>query len=225
MPEFTTVRWLGNSCFLVTSKDGRRVLIDPFSRRWAREDRYGLAEPRIAADIVFVTHEDSDHNALDIIPGSFFVVRGDLPEQEIFGVKVRSMNTFHGVMNGTVVKDNSVFIFTIDGISFCHMGDFFAFKHRSQPEMMKGVDVLMVPIGGRFSLDWTGAWEIIDNVGPKVAIPMHYDEFGRRGDVLSVDGFVMGRDNITRVPVSTLELTPEILAGDKQVYVLTYEQL
>ena len=78
MPEHTTIKWLGNSCFLATGREGIRVLIDPFSRRWALEDRYGLREPRIPADIVLVTHEDSDHNALDIVPGSFFVVRGNI---------------------------------------------------------------------------------------------------------------------------------------------------
>lgn len=223
MPEHTTVKWLGNSCFLVTSKEGRRALIDPFSRRWAREDRYGLREPRIPADIVLVTHEDSDHNALDIVPGSFFVVRGDLAEQELFGIRVQAINTFHGVVNGTIVKDNNIFILTVDGITICHMGDFFAYKHRNQPDMIKGVDVLMVPIGGRFSLDWSGAWEVIENLAPKIAIPMHYDEFGHRGDVLSVDGFIMGHENVTTLPGSTLELDGEALSGSKQVYVFTYE--
>mgnify|MGYP001369154958 CR=1 FL=1 len=223
MSQHTTIKWLGNSCFLVTSTDGKRILIDPFSRRWAREDRYGLREPRIPADIVLVTHEDNDHNALDIVPGSFFVVRGNLPEQEIFGVKVTAINTFHGVVNGTIVKDNSVFIFTIDGLSFCHMGDFFAYKHRNQPEKIKGVDVLMIPVGGRFSLDWAGAWEVIDNLKPKIAIPMHYDEFGHRGDLLSVDGFLQGHDDVTRLPGSTLELTPDTLSASKRVFVFTYE--
>jgi len=223
MPEHTTIKWLGNACFLVTSKEGRRILIDPFSARWAREDRYGLREPRIPADIVLVTHEDSDHNALDIVPGSFFVVRGDLPTQEIFGVKVTAMSTFHGVVNGTIVKDNTVFVFAIDGLTFCHMGDFFAYKHRSQPEALKNVDVLMIPIGGRFSLDWGGAWEVIENVNPKVAIPMHYDEFGHRGDVLSVDGFLQGHADVTRLAGSALEITPEVLGGSKRVFVFTYE--
>jgi len=223
MAQHTTIKWLGNSCFLVTSAGGKRILIDPFSRRWAREDRYGLREPRIAADIVLVTHEDSDHNALDIVPGSFFVVRGDLAEQEIFGVKVTAFSTFHGVVNGTIVKDNTVFVFTVDGRRFCHMGDFFAYKHRSQPELHKDIDVLMVPIGGRFSLDWGGAWEVIENTSPKIAIPMHYDEFGYRGDVLSVDGFVKGRENVTTLNGSTLELTPEVLKGSKRVFVFKYE--
>ncbi len=223
MPDNPVIQWLGNSCFLVTSREGRRVLIDPFSRRWAREDRYGLREPRIAADIVLVTHEDNDHNALDIVPGSFFVVRGDLPEQEIFGIKVHAMNTYHGIVNGTVVKDNSIFLFTVDGVSFCHMGDFFAYKHRSQPEMLKGVDVLMVPIGGRFSLDWGGAWEVVENLKPGIAIPMHYDEFGHRGDVLSVDGFIIGHDNVTKLDGNTLELSPAVLSGGTRIYVFTYE--
>ncbi|MCD6405377.1 MAG: MBL fold metallo-hydrolase [Planctomycetes bacterium] len=223
MPEHTSIKWLGNSCFLVTGKSGTRVLIDPFSRRWAREDRYGLREPRIPADIVMVTHEDNDHNALDIVPGSFFVVRGNLPEQEIFDVKVTSISTFHGVVDGTVVKDNTVFLFTLDDISFCHMGDFFAYKHRSQPGQIKGVDVLMIPIGGRFTLDWEGAWEVIDNLKPKVAIPMHYDEFGHRGEVLSLDGFVIDHEDVVRLPTSTLEVTPEVLSSEKRIYVPTYE--
>ncbi len=223
MPEKTTLRWLGNSCFLVTSTRGTRVLIDPFSRRWALEERYGLKEPRIEADIVMVTHEDSDHNALDIVPGSFFVVRGNLPQQEIFDVKVRAMSTFHGVVDGTIVKDNTVFVFELDGMSFCHMGDFFAYKHRSQPSEIKGIDILMIPIGGRFSLDWHGAWEVIESLSPKAAIPMHYDEFGRRGELLSVDGFVMGRDHVVRLPGPSLDLTEEVLSGSKVIYVPTYE--
>jgi len=223
MPDNTLVRWLGNSCFLVTSKEGKRVLIDPFSRRWAVEDSYGLREPRIPADIVMVTHEDSDHNALDIVPGSFFVVRGNMDEQDIFGVKVTAISTFHGVVDGTIVKDNTVFLFEIDGISFCHMGDFFAYKHRNQPGLIKGVDVIMIPIGGRFSLDWDGAWEVIENLSPKIAIPMHYDEFGRRGELLSVEGFVSGHENVVRLPGAVLELTPEALDSDKKIYVFTYE--
>jgi L-ascorbate metabolism protein UlaG (beta-lactamase superfamily) len=222
MPDNTTLRWLGNSCFLLTSKDGVRILIDPFSRRWAVEDRYGLREPRIAADIVMVTHEDSDHNALDIVPGSFFVVRGNLPEQEIFGVKVHSIGTFHGVVDGTIVKDNTVFRFEVDGISFCHMGDFFAYKHRSQPAQIRGADVLMVPIGGRFSLDWDGAWEVIENLEPKIAIPMHYDEFGRRGELLSVDGFIAGHTDVVRLPGPEIVLTDDLLSGSKRIVVPTY---
>ncbi|MHC4712549.1 MAG: MBL fold metallo-hydrolase [Planctomycetota bacterium] len=224
MREHTTIKWLGNSCFLATGKEGTRVLIDPFSRRWALEDRYGLREPRIPADIVLVTHEDSDHNALDIVPGSFFVVRGNMPEQEIFGVTVNAFSTFHGVVDGTIVKDNTVFQFELDGISFCHMGDFFAYKHRSQPGLIKGTDVLMIPIGGRFSLDWEGAREVVENIAPKVTIPMHYDEFGRRGELLSVDGFIMGRDDVVRLPGATLELTDEVLSGAPRVFVPTYEQ-
>lgn len=223
MPEKTLLQWLGNSCFLVTSTKGTRVLIDPFSRRWAIEERYGLREPRIPADIVMVTHEDSDHNALDIVPGSFFVVRGNLPEQEIFDVKVRAISTFHGVVDGTIVKDNTVFVFEIDGISFCHMGDFVAYKHRSQPAEIKGTDVLMIPIGGRFSLDWSGAWEVIENLSPKIAIPMHYDEFGKRGGLLSLDGFIIGHEDVVRLSGATLELTDEVLSGSKVLYVPTYE--
>lgn len=223
MPEHTTLKWLGNSCFLVTSREGTRILIDPFSRRWAAEDRYGLREPRIEADIVLVTHEDSDHNALDIVPGSFFVVRGNTPRQEVFGVKVQSMSTFHGLVNGTILKDNTVFIFELDSITFCHMGDFVAYKHRHQPEAIRGTDVLMIPIGGRFSLDWEGAWEVIENISPKVAIPMHYDEFGKRGELLSVDGFLLGHPNAVRLPGSTLELTPAVLSGNKSIIVPTYE--
>ena len=223
MPKHVTVKWLGNACFLVTSKEGVRILIDPFSRRWAREDRYGLREPRIPADIVMVTHEDSDHNALDIVPGSFFVVRGNLPEQEFLGVKVASMNTFHGVVNGTIVKDNTVFVFTVDGLRFCHMGDFFAYKHRNQPELLANLDCLMIPIGGRFSLDWGGAWEVIEQAAPKIAIPMHYDEFGHRGDVLSVDGFLKGRANVTQLASSSLDLAPDILSSSKRIFVFKYE--
>jgi len=81
----------------------------------------------------------------------------------------------------------------------------------------------MVPIGGRFSLDWAGAWEVIDALEPKVAIPMHYDEFGHRGDVLSVDGFLLGHDNVTKLPGSSLDLTPGIFRDGTQVYVFTYE--
>jgi hypothetical protein len=169
-----------------------------------------------------VTHEDSDHNALDIVPGSFFVVRGNLPEQEIFGVKVHSIGTFHGVVDGTIVKDNTVFRFEVDGISFCHMGDFFAYKHRSQPAQIRGADVLMVPIGGRFSLDWDGAWEVIENLEPKIAIPMHYDEFGRRGELLSVDGFIAGHTDVVRLPGPEIVLTDDLLSGSKRIVVPTY---
>jgi len=172
---------------------------------------------------VMVTHEDSDHNALEIVPGSFFVVRGNLPEQEVFGVRVESMTTYHGVVDGTIVKENTIFLFNVDGLSFCHMGDFYAYKHRSQPQRLHGVDVLMVPIGGRFTVDWEGAWEVIDNIEPRVAIPMHYDEFGRRGELLSLDGFVMGRQNVERLPDSTLELTPEVLSAKKRIVVPVYE--
>jgi L-ascorbate metabolism protein UlaG (beta-lactamase superfamily) len=170
------IRWLGHSTFLLTG-DSHRVAIDPFGE-FPKDRPIKFDYPPIEgveADVVLVTHEHMDHNAVEVIDGDPEVHRAgagtyDSPLGEVVGIASE-----HDPQAGTKRGPNTIFCFVIDGIRCCHFGDFGqALLRPEQREAIGDVDVLFLPIGAGPTIDGAQAAEIVDELEPAVAIPMHY---------------------------------------------------
>ncbi len=178
-----TINWYGQSCFRLTSKD-TSLLIDPFSKE------IGLRTPRLNDNIFVVTHDHYDHNNLDGIPSEAFVVRGP-GEYEIKGVFVQGISSYHDKVEGKERGLNTMYLINMEEMNICHLGDFGQEKlNEEQVDALGDVDILMIPVGGKYTINSQEAVEIISQVEPKIIIPMHYKVEGLKVDIEDAKKFV-----------------------------------
>ena len=172
------VRWFGQSAFLLSGS--KRVVIDPFGEMTARLAARGMtfrhpAVAGVAADLVLVTHEHSDHNGLDGVEGSPTVIRStagtiDSPVGEIVAIASE-----HDERAGVQRGPNTIFRFTLDGLTVCHLGDLGQRSLRPEQQAEIGpVDLLFVPVGGGPTIGAAEAAAVVRALRPGVVVPMHY---------------------------------------------------
>ena len=175
-----TIQWYGHSCFKISTKpegrgSGEEVIIftDPFSKE------VGLRPPQGKADIITISHDHFDHNNKEALRGEPVVL--DIPgEYSIKGVSIKGVNSYHDKKEGAEHGLNTIFVFESEGIRFCHLGDLATMLDKKQLEEINGVDVLAVPIGGSHSLMAKEAKAVVDQVEPKIVLPMHYKTTGNK---------------------------------------------
>jgi L-ascorbate metabolism protein UlaG (beta-lactamase superfamily) len=171
------ISWYGQSAFLI--QGDHAVFIDPFGPMEGLEER-GLqfAYPPIegaSADLLLVTHEHGDHNAVEVIGGSPEIIRSTAGTFESPVGQVRAIASEHDDVAGTQRGPNSIFCFTLNGLILCHFGDFGQTTLRSeQREAIGKVDVLFLPIGGGPTIDGAAAAAIVRELQPRLVVPMHY---------------------------------------------------
>lgn len=169
------ISWYGQACFRLESKD-IRVLIDPFDKK------IGLKEPRLNDTIILVTHEHHDHNNVEGA-GNAFVIRGP-GEYEKSGVQIVGISSFHDNTQGSDRGLNTIYVIKFDEITLCHLGDLGQHELTSeQIEMIGNVDILLIPVGGVYTIDGKQAAGIVKQIEPKIIIPMHYKISGLTVDL------------------------------------------
>ena len=188
-----TIIWYGHSCFRIEArstssgqaKDGVSILIDPFSK-----ERTGLKPPKIKDDLVLVTHHHADHdNVSDANPEALII---DGPgEYEKQGIQVMGVTSFHDKMNGKERGLNTIYLIKAEDMTICHLGDLGQDKlDDKQVEEIGDVDILMVPVGGTYTLDAKEAVGVVGQIEPKVVIPMHYKIKDLTIDISGPDKFL-----------------------------------
>ena len=161
------ISWFGHSCFRLEAKEGS-ILIDPFSKE------IGLKPPKIKDDIVLVTHEHYDHNNVADANYEAFVIRNP-GEYEKSGIQIQGIPSWHDNTNGSERGPNTIYVMTAEEITLCHLGDLGQEKLTDQQvEAIGDVDVLMIPVGGNYTIGPKEAVEVISQIGPKIVMPMHY---------------------------------------------------
>lgn len=162
-----TINWYGQACFRLESKDVK-LLIDPFSKE------LGLRVPRMNDTIYLVTHDHYDHNNIGGVDKKSFVVTGP-GEYEKAGVQIVGVQSFHDNEEGIKRGYNTIYVVTIDGIRVCHMGDIGQTQLTDEQLSTIGdIDILMIPVGGIYTVDGKQATKLVSQLQPKIVIPMHY---------------------------------------------------
>lgn len=181
-----TITWLGHSCFKIEEKiNGENVSIitDPFSKE------IGLKMPNIEADIVSISHNHDDHNNISALRENPFIINC-AGEFDVKGVIIEGIESFHDNKNGDERGNNIIFRFDIEGISLAHLGDLGDVLDNKQLEKLGGVDILFLPVGGKYTLDAKKAVEVISQIEPRIVIPMHYKTPDLKIDIEGVDKFI-----------------------------------
>lgn len=210
------ITWLGQSCFKLKGKSAT-VIIDPFD-----PDFTGLKLPKdLDANIGLQTHAHQDHSNLDALTSNPVLVAGP-GEYEASGVSINGISTFHDKSNGSERGKNTVYHLMIDGLNVVHLGDLGHKLNEEQIQQIGMTDILLVPVGGVYTIDAKEASEVVSQLEPQIIIPMHYGGVsGLKFPLENVDVFLkeMGKENIE--PVNKLSITKDKLPEEPQVVVLT----
>jgi len=212
------IKFLGHAAFLITAADGTRILTDPYEPGgFGGAIGYGGLEE--AVDVVVISHDHGDHNYVRMAPGRPVVVRrpGDETHR---GVTFRSLATHHDARRGAERGENTVRVIEADGLRLCHLGDLGHALGAEDAAALGTIDVLMVPVGGHFTINGAGATEVVDRLRPKIAIPMHYQTPKVSLPIAPVDGFLVEKARVRRVSGSEIEVTPESLPAPTEIVVL-----
>ena len=206
------ITWHGHACFRLYQR-GASVVTDPY------EKEIGYELPRLRADIVTVSHDHPGHRYAKGVRNRKLVVTGP-GEYEVNGVFITGVATFHDGKKGGARGRNACYLFDFGGLKICHLGDLGHIPSQAQIEALNSVDVLLVPVGAKSTINAAQAAEVVSLLEPKVVIPMHYrlPSLAFRLDPVTKFLKAMGLDDVS--PQETLSVTKSSLPEETQVILL-----
>jgi hypothetical protein len=170
---FIEIRWFGHAFFQITSSMGTRIITDPFGNM-------GYPMPEVWAHVVTVGRESGNHNNVGLVKGDPLVLRGLNPENF-------QWNKISTIFRDVFIYDvpihtrgvpaylrGSAFVFEVDGLCVCHTGDLGEPFNEDQLEMIGHVDIVLLPVGGAYTMGPENARKVVEQLNPKIAVPMHY---------------------------------------------------
>jgi L-ascorbate metabolism protein UlaG (beta-lactamase superfamily) len=200
------ISYLGHSCFKIVGKK-LTVIMDPFD-----PEKVGIKLGKYETDVVTVSHEHSDHNFTRAIKNEFLLL--DSPgEFEVKEVEFTGVSASHGNFGDEERGKITVFTIEIEGIKVCHLGDLGSDLNSEQLEEIDGVDILLIPVGGVYTIDSKAAAKIVSQIEPKIVIPMHY-KIGKMQELAPLEEFIkeIGIEAVTQEKIKvTVRDLPEKL--------------
>lgn len=161
------IRYLGHSCFEITGNNHTTIITDPYTK-------VGYELPKgLTANYITVSHGHFDHAYVSAISGNAKIIQDEQTFLEN-GIEFKGVKTFHDAQNGQLRGENIVHIFTVDGITCCHLGDIGEPYFDEIAQKIGKIDVLFIPIGGTYTIDAIQAQKYAQKLAPKMVIPMHY---------------------------------------------------
>jgi L-ascorbate metabolism protein UlaG (beta-lactamase superfamily) len=212
--------YFGHSSFLVEAADGTRIVLDPYvSESFDGALRYKpIDEP---ADVVTASHTHEDHAGTDTVPGNPLVLVH--PTQQTVGkVEIKGVQVAHDDEGGGKRGKNTITVVDDGDIRLAHLGDL---GHTLDPDTVKAVgrvDVLLVPVGGFFTIDHNVAAQVVDSLAPRIVVPMHYKTDKVDFPISGVEPFLATQKTVKRDHKSTLEVTRTGLPAERTVVVLDH---
>ncbi len=166
-----TIKYFSQAFFTLSDKNSN-IFLDPYSKLG------DLNPPKLnfSPDILFITHEHPDHNNRDYSTDDTYEISHP-GEYDVKGVIAQGISTFHDKKKGEERGFNNVYSINFDGVNFVHLGDLGAPLEKEQIELLGVVDILFVPVGGFFTIDYKNAVDIVREINPYIVIPMHYNTF------------------------------------------------
>lgn len=208
--------WYGQACFKLKGKSASLV-IDPYSPEFT-----GLKAPRgLEADVVAITHNHQDHNFASLVLGEPLIINGP-GEYEVKGVSIAGIPTFHDLEKGAQRGKNTVYNIVMDGMNIVHLGDLGQTLSDEDVADIGSTDILLIPVGGVYTIDAKMASEVVSALEPRIIIPMHYKIEGLKFDLDQLSNFLkeMGTENVVAIP--KLIITKDKLPEEPQVVVLSH---
>ena len=201
------IRYLGHSCFEFTTKNGTKIITDPYTK-------VGYELPNgLFADVLTISHAHFDHNYFQGIKTNAII--SQTGEYTLNDVKILGIECDHDPKKGKLRGKNIIFRIIVDDLILCHMGDVGEECSPQLIEKIGEVDLLFIPVGGTYTIDALGAKKYIEQINPKTVIPMHYKPLDGALDIASITSFLdiykdkptkMVLDGVTEINTPTNEI-------------------
>ncbi len=213
------IQYLGHSCFKLTESTGTTIITDPYG-----DIGYDLPE-NLTADAVTVSHNHFDHNNSAAISGKPTVINKD-GFYELPGVEIEGIKSYHDTEEGKLRGENVIFKFRMDGLDVCHLGDIGEECSAELIEMLLPVNILLIPVGGNYTIDAELAKEYVDRIMPEIVIPMHYKSRHGTVDVEKAQGFLdlFEDEDVDVCRKDVLEFTRDDLSDDANTKIYLMER-
>jgi L-ascorbate metabolism protein UlaG (beta-lactamase superfamily) len=215
------ITWLGHASFLVEANDGTRIITDPYEAG-SYDGAVGYRPIDERADIVTVSHDHADHNAVEAVTGAPEIVRGP-DSRTVRGIPIKGVTTFHDGSKGEDRGRNTVYVIEVDGIRLGHLGDLGHSLSDDEAKAVGEIDVLLAPVGGYYTIGPEEAKSVAESVGARIIIPMHYKTDALGFPIQPVDDFLKLMDKVERAGSRTVELGKEDIGPAPKVIVLDYQ--
>ena len=202
-----TLQWLGHSCYKITAGE-YSIVTDPY------EDGAvpGLKPLNVSADMVICSHEHHDHNAKSLVRNN--------ENKEKCPISITRLESFHDEENGNLRGTNTISIFEYENIRVAHFGDIGCMPTPEQIDELKGLDAVMIPIGGFYTLEPEAVRELLEKIKPRVILPMHYQGENFGYDVIKkLDDFIKEGDTVVEYDTDTISIST---TTQSQIAVLKY---
>jgi len=212
------IKWYGHSAFLLTSDQGFKIITDPYEPGgFGGAIGYGRIPDE--ADVVLISHDHADHNYVIGLPGKPTVVKNS-GTHSLKNLEVRGIAAHHDEGQGSQRGGNTIFCFALDGLQVCHLGDLGHIPTEPQIKQIGPVDLLLLPIGGVYTIDPSQATLTAQKLNPRVILPMHFKTPRCGFPLASVEEFTKGKLSVKNPGVSEWEITRKSLPLTPEVIVL-----
>jgi L-ascorbate metabolism protein UlaG (beta-lactamase superfamily) len=227
-PPKLTIRWHGQSFFELQSSKGTRVAFDPHAI-----EAYGRTD--VAADVILISHFHNDHNQKEVIRNHARakVIEGlkrdgrkldwNAVDESFRDLHVRAVGVYHDDVDGMERGKNAVFIVEVDGLRIVHLGDLGHSLNDKQIKAIGPVDVLMIPVGGVYTINGAEAKQVVEQLKPtRYILPMHY---GTKvfEDLLPADEFLEEQKNVKKYPGNKLTIETDFKPPEPIIAILDWK--
>jgi len=210
------ITFLGHAAFLITSETGVKIITDPYKPGCFNGGiQYSAITDTV--DIVTISHEHDDHNDTSLNGKPKYIKKPG--KQEIKGITITGTEVFHDTSQGQERGKNTIFNILVDSVNIVHLGDLGHKLSYSDSAKIGKVDILLIPVGGYFTIDAANAWDVVKMLKPKVVIPMHYKTDKCGFPIAPVEDFVKGKE-VKKID-GELEMTKSTLPESTTVYVIS----
>lgn len=215
------IQWLGHAAFLIETDDGRKLITDPYDSG-SYDGAVGYEEIDIAADVVTVSHDHPDHDGVaNLVAKPAKVIRNASPT-EAAGFSIFGLETFHDETQGSERGTNTIFVIEAEGLRICHMGDLGHKLTEDEIARLGKVDILLIPVGGHFTIDAAQATELVDRIKPGIVVPMHFKTPVLGFPIATVDDFLAGKTNVVKAGSTFIEVSVDSLPSSTEIYILDH---
>ncbi|MEI6152774.1 MAG: MBL fold metallo-hydrolase [Deltaproteobacteria bacterium] len=214
------IKWYGHAAFKITTDKGVRIIIDPYeSGAFGGALAYGKITEE--ADIVLTSHDHDDHNYTKDIKGSFTQIKQGVAHN-MNNLVIKAIPTHHDSSKGKERGDNLVFVIEADGLTLAHMGDLGHALEKDTIDKIGKVDILLLPVGGFYTIDAGEATKVMNDIGPAITIPMHVKTDKCDFPIAKVSEFTAGKKGVKAAKTSEIEINKTGLPVEPEIIVMEY---
>ncbi|MCX5804746.1 MAG: MBL fold metallo-hydrolase [Proteobacteria bacterium] len=212
------IKFYGHSAFMITTDTGVRIITDPYkSGAFGGTLSYGKITDK--ADIVLASHDHDDHNYTKDIKGNFVHIK-TAGAYDVNGLKIRAIPSHHDTSKGKERGNNLIFVIDADGLTIMHAGDLGHTLGKEAVEEIGKIDILLIPVGGFYTIDAREATKVMKDLKPAITIPMHFKTDKCNFPISNVQGFIGDKKDVKRVKASEIEIKKELLPKEREIIVL-----